>query len=163
MTDELQTTVTFPRRPEAEVPRFWAKVRKSDGCWEWQASLVDGYGRFYRFGSIKAKAHRVSYEMENGPIPNGLLVCHHCDNRKCVRPDHLFLGTNLDNMRDARAKGRFAPPPITWANSPHSHCRQGHALTQENRVRSGGCRRCNNTRRAAWARQKRAAMKAGAA
>jgi hypothetical protein len=86
--------------------RFWLFVDKSDGCWEWRGFCVpDGYGRLKNDGK-QLKAHRVSWELHNGPIPDGMWVLHHCDNRKCVRPDHLFLGTHQDNMDDMTTKGR---------------------------------------------------------
>lgn len=91
--------------------RFWTKVNKTDGCWEWTASRNrKGYGEIRQDGVI-AKAHRVSWELTYGPIPEGLLVCHHCDNPPCVRPDHLFLGTVADNTADMVAKGRQAWDP----------------------------------------------------
>lgn len=85
---------------------FWSHVQKSSGCWEWQKSVSHGkYGQAYVRGRRWA-AHRLSWTLTNGAIPPGLKVCHRCDNMKCVRPDHLFLGTQADNLRDMRQKGR---------------------------------------------------------
>jgi hypothetical protein len=93
----------------APVDRFWSKVDKSGECWEWTAGLSTvGYGKFGVGRNETVVAHRYSYELEFGKIEDGLLVCHRCDNRKCVRPSHLFLGTHLDNTTDALNKGRLA-------------------------------------------------------
>lgn len=78
------------------------------GCWNWTAGKNRrGYGQFW-VGPTNRGSHRVSYELHCGPIPNGLHVLHRCDNPACVCPDHLFLGTNADNMADRNAKGRVA-------------------------------------------------------
>lgn len=87
--------------------KFWRGVQKSDGCWEWtRYRLPNGYGRASAEGGGMDYAHRVSWRLHFGEIPSGLYVCHRCDNRSCVRPDHLFLGTHQDNMDDMKAKGR---------------------------------------------------------
>lgn len=89
--------------------RFWVQVRKTDGCWEWIGGRdLDGYGVFQaeHAGVQHRRAHRYSYALHKGPIPFGLQICHTCDNPSCVRQEHLFLGTNAENMADKIAKGR---------------------------------------------------------
>ena len=87
--------------------RFWEKVQKGPDCWLWTASCFPhGYGQF-RVGDTNVPAQRVVWQLTYGPIPDGINVCHHCDNPPCVRPDHLFLGTAKDNNHDAAFKGRL--------------------------------------------------------
>jgi hypothetical protein len=90
----------------------------SAGCWEWTGSTNErGYGQLMTRSRIPAKAHRLSYEFFVGEIPEGLCVMHACDNRKCVNPGHLSVGTQADNLRDMREKGRG----MDYANrKPHN-------------------------------------------
>lgn len=106
------TCTTCSRRRDSEnktIPieqRFWDRVQKTDGCWHWAGFLnQDGYGLLSR-GDQKVGAHRLSWQIHNGEIPAGMNVCHRCDNPQCTRPDHLFLGTQRQNMQDCASKGR---------------------------------------------------------
>lgn len=105
--------------------RFWSKVDRNGPahpelgtrCWVWTASTAAGYGNFCVRRPLNVGSHRFSWELSNGPIPEGLWVLHRCDNRRCVNPAHLFLGTAKDNVRDMIAKGRDVPPPY-WMRPP---------------------------------------------
>jgi len=97
-------------RRESLKTRFWKHVQKTEGCWEWTGCLYRGYGRMRLNDKKRSRVmvHRFSWELHRGPIPDGLFVLHHCDNRCCINPDHLFLGTYSDNTRDCFTKGRNA-------------------------------------------------------
>lgn len=88
--------------------RFWSKVTKTEDCWKWNgAKHPFGYGMLQKQNSYeKTTASRISWEIHNGEIPDGLFVLHKCDNPECTNPDHLFLGDNGDNMRDKESKWR---------------------------------------------------------
>jgi len=92
--------------------RFWSKVQKGEGCWEWTGSRHKfGYGWLHLNGAT-CTAHRISWTIHNGEIPAGLCVRHTCDNPGCVNPGHLLLGTKKDNTQDMMARGRHRPPRL---------------------------------------------------
>ena len=100
-----------PRRPKGKPARslserIWERVEKTEGCWLWRGTLKRGYGVIAIRHQTSRLVHRLIYEMEVGPIPEGMGVLHDCDTPACVRPDHLFLGTQVDNTRDMDRKGR---------------------------------------------------------
>lgn len=130
----------------AAASRLWAKVAMCVdpcSCWEWNGYRnPQGYGRL-SVNRVFIMAHRLSYLLTSGPIPDGMYVCHRCDNPSCVRPSHLFLGTPLDNIIDCRNKGRRP-------QHKHSSCLHGHernALNAYPRRNGTGCRECDRRRK----------------
>ena len=115
--------------------RFWSKVKKTPLCWNWIAGSDEhGYGRFKADGKIRI-APRVSWKLKYGSYPK-LMVLHRCDNPRCVRPGHLFLGTQKDNMADAAKKGRLNNRRSF--NSEKIHCIRNHKFDDENTRRAIG-------------------------
>ena len=113
--------------------RFWSKVSRTDGpysCWKWTAGVnAKGYGQFNTGRSMSGTlAHRVAWELVNGPIPKGLFVCHHCDNPSCCNPTHLFLGTPKDNTQDGVYKGH-------WHQAGENNNQSKLTLSQVNTIR----------------------------
>lgn len=116
------------RLRELAKERLLSRVEKTDSCWLWKGALSSrGYGSM-TFMKKGWSAHRLAYTAFRGDIPDGLFVCHSCDVRACVNPDHLWVGTGLDNQRDARSKGRLSAQ--LYADSPlfrrRVRCKWGH-------------------------------------
>lgn len=113
------------------MERFFSKVKKTNSCWIWIADKFNnGYGRFKFKIDNKFKscgAHRVSWRLHNGEIPKGMSVCHTCDIPLCVNPEHLFLGTALDNALDKVSKNRQRN-----GNINKKFCKNGHKLNKAN-------------------------------
>ena len=108
--------------PRPLVDRFWAKIalHGEDECWLWTGAITSaGYGEI-AFDGAPLLAHRVAWKIHHGSIPKGMCVCHHCDNRICCNPTHLFLGTRIDNNADMMAKGRNGWWPRPGEENPMS-------------------------------------------
>lgn len=127
----LKSGAIVSARQVPVADRFWSRVAKSvEACWLWTGSKDDdGYGLAFFWHRRRIKAHRLSWELNRGPIPAGLDVLHSCDNPPCVRPDHLFLGTQVENMEDARRKGRLAQVPSETAAAISEAYRSGAAIS----------------------------------
>lgn len=146
----------------AFIEHFWSTVDRTAGhgpdgdCWIWtgaRAGTGGNYGRA-RVGRKSRPAGQVAWEIENNQaFPTGLNACHSCDNPPCVRPSHIWPGTQGDNVRDCVAKGRHASVRLT-------QCQRGHPMTDENRVPTTGGWRCRECKRAAWRRAARKQHKA---
>jgi hypothetical protein len=108
---EKPAPIEMPNYPKVIDQQFFderSRLNEQTGCIEWTRSLVNGYPQSKSNGKSR-RAHRMIWEFRYGAIPAGMNVCHKCDNRKCINPDHLFLGTTQDNVDDKMAKGRFRP------------------------------------------------------
>lgn len=113
MSDPVLTKEGWLAELDTLLQRFNGRyqVDQATGCWLWTGSLTKGYGSIHTVSGVPAYAHRVSYALHNpGVSMSGLVVCHRCDTPRCVNPEHLFLGTPQDNMRDAWDKGRIKLP-----------------------------------------------------
>lgn len=159
----MKTAPDYPRkgiaRGCATDVRFWSHVdmMPNDGCWEWGGRLYRGYGHFWLNGK-QVLVHRYLIERDFGPIPKGMHLMHKCDNRKCVRPEHLRIGTPLENVRDCHTKGRHPDNQ----HSKKTHCHRGHPFSPENTnnyewrgIHYRRCRKCSviesRARRVKWA------------
>lgn len=139
-----------------------------DACWEWDRCRdANGYGQV-RYAGRNQQVHRVIYELMVGPIEAGLLGCHHCDNKACCNPRHVYPGTKQDNARDAYARGQLGGlkrAHDAWRGTRRTHCKRGHELTPENVHATGergqhrNCKTCSNERVRKWkqARKRHAA------
>lgn len=109
--------------------RLYRRIRRSKGCWLFLGSLTsDGYGNLLGPDKRVWRAHRLMWHLAYGSIPSGLHVLHHCDTRNCVRPRHLWIGTDRDNVHDAIQKGRFSLIPLARMTDEQRHKRVRHLL-----------------------------------
>lgn len=163
-------TISLPQGGlERLQAKFLKKVRKTKGCWWWTAGESSGGYGSLSFGGKPQKAHRVSFTLFKGPIENGLLVCHSCDNKLCVNPEHLWLGTDKDNTMDSIKKGRHKNQNYKhlirrfseagWKASSEKFkkmrfCKRGHEFTKENtwvsKIGGRNCKACAKMNHRLW-------------
>lgn len=123
---------------------FWAKATKPsiDVCWDWMASIgTSGYGSL-RFSGQTYYAHRLAWEYTFGPVPHGQRVLHHCDNRKCINPDHLFLGSGADNSLDMFSKARHPRQILTVETARQLRARANKGESRSLLAQEFGVREC---------------------
>lgn len=147
-------------KPKSPAEKYAKYVVKGDGCWGWIGPTTStGYGAVHVKGTRRAGAHRVSYELHCGPIPEGMHVLHRCDNPPCTNPAHLFLGTPADNMRDASEKRRWPKTRPAIAGDAHylrqrNLCKHGHPFDEANTLwlpdGTRQCRTCNREAGRRW-------------
>jgi hypothetical protein len=131
------------RLSDGDIARFWSLVTKGDVCWNWSRKVdAEGYGRF-RVGGKQHRTHRIAWAIKTGSLPEqGIYVLHRCDNRMCVRPDHLFAGTHLDNIADMLSRGRGSKPPRHVGDGhPQAKITGATVAALRERVRSGESQR----------------------
>jgi len=158
-------TIPIPVFTPLQSENFWAKVDKSGDCWLWTAAKTrDGYGKF-NVGRKQVLAHRATYTMLVGEIPDGLEMDHLCRTRHCVNPTHLEAVTTTQNNlripRELAADGRFLPPWVHSGKDVTGYCRNGHEYTESNTYtyKDGrtDCRTCQRANKAKAAARKRLA------
>lgn len=140
--------IPIPAPRISPAQRFFNKVKKTESCWLWEGAITGSrYGEFFYNGKVRL-AHRVSWMLHHGVIPQGLCVCHTCDVRLCINPTHLFLGTYKDNLQDASRKGHMQAAALTrksalkgrWAHT-YNACLMCQTTTQEHHAK-GLCQKC---------------------
>jgi hypothetical protein len=149
---EYRTNYGNNRSPEV---RYWSRISFTPhGCWEWVGPLPSRGYPMFSVGNKKTFVHRWAFEQTWGEIPTGKVVMHICDNPACVRPAHLRVGTQAENLADMWKKGRGPKP------KHRTHCKNGHELIPENLIRSlprqRACRLCGNAAQLRFSARRRA-------